>query len=142
MTKQELQAKLDELNVKYDKRWGVKRLEALLPVEEERVSEEKIEKVVDEILKKDKLTLDEVLGETKRVDGDGAVTKSGILIPSEALMKIPRTPYEWRAECASDRCIVFKKHNNRDFKVREYTKEAHGEDFAKLAQQIVDKNNK
>ena len=141
MSRDELKAKLDELGIKYDKRWGVKKLTDALPKEKER-TEEELKNIHDSISGKDLPTVDEILAPTQRADGN-AVTPAGIIIPKEVLVKLKRTKYQFVVHCTQESCSVSKvsPRGKKEF-VRVYSERHHGKDFAKLAAQFANKNNK
>lgn len=156
MTKQEVMEKLDEAGVKYDKRLKVENLEKLLPTgldnEKDLQSEnkpdtlsEEVEKAITEsIMQTSKVEFEKTLSQSERTD-DGAETKSGIIIPQTALIAYRGIKWVYYADHYSDKSVVIRKQYPESPKyeeIRTYTLEIHGENFKKLAEQFVDKNNR
>ena len=147
MSKEELQAKLDKAGIEYDKRFGEKRLQALLeehvPVEKKAdepvYSEAKI-KAVEEKLS-DAPIVEDLYEITTPVE-DGRVTKGGIFIPGEVMRGMAKTGWVYVMDCTSSACNVYKGYNGRREFVRTYSTTDQGENFKALAQQFVDKNNR
>jgi len=141
--KQEIQEALDKLGIEYSNRWGEKRLQELLDVhtapESAIMNTDNIE---SEILGLEKPTVDEILEKSVQTP-DGRKLDSGIIIPVSVLRELNRTKYFYHVVKSSDRAVVYKVDpKNKESEVRAYEPGLHGDNFAELAQQFVDKNNK
>lgn len=142
MSKQELQAKLDGMNVKYDKRWGESRLQALISEQTPEITTEQIKQHVENLTDDKSVPTEELYKETK-VNSDGdRETKSGIIIPRKALAQMSKTRWHYTTDERTDAVDVKKVYNKNVQFVRTYTKERHGEDYRKLAKMFADKNNR
>ena len=142
MSKEELKAKLDEAGVKYDGRWGEKKLAELLPKEPE-YTEEVIENIADAIVGKDKKPADVILSEiTTRPDGERQ-TKSGIIVPTEATKTIRKTQWTYFGRESEGAITVFRKaQNGYQEEIRTYSLERHGDKYLELSAGFVDKRNR
>lgn len=133
MSKLELQQKLDTFGIEYDKRWGEKKLQALV--------DSKVEKNVIEAVTTEAPTTDDILDSTKRTK-DGAETKSGLIIPFSALKNMEKTRYVHVARSTSTEVEIYKVDRQKKEKyVRTYSKEVHGKDFMQLAEAFLKKVN-
>lgn len=136
MTIDELRAKLDEKGVKYDKRWGIRKLEEALAAVP-TYSEVQIKAIVDEVSGKNEKPIEVILENVTR-DVDGIRTEAGIMIPEEVLAARRPTPWTYRLDRKSDSCAVYKfAENGYSVFVREYTRSVHGDGFAELAERFL-----
>ena len=158
MNKSELQAKLDEKGIKYDKRWKAEKLQELLeaspvapatspaaPVADQETkktyTEEELKNIADEVSGKNIPTTDEMLSMTQRPDGV-VVSKHGIIIPPEVMAKIPKTQYRYFADHSSEKSGVYRVNPRGQTElVRVYSLSEHGEGFKELANGFVEKKN-
>lgn len=151
MNKEELRAKLDELGVKYDKRWGEKKLEAALeasktPVEvveepKEEYTPEEVQNIADAIMEKEKPPA-EVAFKNVGKTLDGRWTTNGIVIPGSALAGIRKVQWTYWADISLEEAQVGRTApNGYEEDIRLYSKTRHGDNFVELAKQFVDKNN-
>ena len=144
-----MQKQLDDLNVSYDKRWGIEKLQGILaemnpmpsPAPEKQAEEQvktKEEVAVAEITHKSPTT-DDIIDGGERTD-EGVTTKGGIFIPTQVLASMGKTTYKYKAECNDEKCSVYKidARGSEQF-VREYNIHLHGERFEQLAIQFCKK---
>lgn len=157
MTKQEVMEKLDALVIPFDRRLKVESLIRLLPPEaldkpkdlqaENKpvtINLEKEKAIEESIMGASKVELEKSIATSERTD-DGAVTQSGIIIPQTVLTSYQSLKWVYYADHYADRSVVIKKPYSTSpntEEVRTYTLEIHGENFKKLAEQFVDKNNR
>jgi len=156
MTKQEVMEKLDEAGVKYDKRFKLENLVKLLPETLDKVKDlqakhkpatittEQEEAIKASLLGEAKVSLEKSIATGARTD-DGVLTKAGIIIPQTVLSSYQSLKWVYYADHYSDKSVVIKKPypgSPKIEEVRTYSLEIHGENFKKLAEQFVDKNNK
>lgn len=167
MTKQELQEKLTEMGVEYSKRLGEKKLQELYDsilanapsaevevegentvtestdktVEHPQYTEEQIKRVEDELMGRSLPPIEETLKMTVRDYGE-VTTEHGLIIPPEVLTHYAKTEWEYMGEVMADKVVVTRLTRGRREFVREYTRSLHGERFADLAKQFIDKKNK
>jgi hypothetical protein len=153
MNKQELQTKLDELGIIYDKRWGVPKLEALLPQEDKplladepivsipKYSEEELAHIERAVSKADEKPMDVFLTETQKIMGE-VTTPSGILIPADVLANFVKSQWYYSVQEGREFAKVFRcTKKGYTEQVREYNLQDHGQRFLQLAREFVDKNN-
>ena len=155
MTRQEVMEKLDALVIPYDRRLKVESLIRLLPPEaidkpKDLQAENKpvtidVEKAIEEgIMGAAKVGLEKSIATGTR-DDDGITTKTGIIIPQTVLNGYQKLKWVYYADHYADKSVVIKKPyatSPKTEEVRTYTLEIHGENFKKLAEQFVDKNNR
>lgn len=141
MTKEELQQALVAKGIVFDKRWSVKTLQTKLD-ELSTPSEVLIETAKESILGTDVPTIEEIVEGSVQVD-EGRKLKSGLILPTSALMSLRPTVEIYRVSATSDAARVYKlpRSGQEEF-VREYTAEIHGENFLALAEQFAKKFNK
>jgi hypothetical protein len=136
MKRPELMQELKKRNISFTVNMKNVELQELLDN-----SEKMIKIVKDDILGKDKMTVDELTEGAQRTE-DGIKRKSGVIIPHEVLSKLSRTKFQYVADCTSEACQVKKiDHRGKEHDVRVYSKVRHGENFKDLAIMFVDKNN-
>lgn len=144
MNKEQLQAHLTGLNIPFDKRWGVEKLEKLLPITTEQpfnYTDEQIDEIAKEVSGQNTPTFDEMkkqVGLTKTFGGE-LQTQSGLIVPPEALAHLHKTVYNYQGEHTDTSVRVYKvdQRGNKEF-IREYSLDIHGKDYAKLAKQFTD----
>lgn len=155
MTRQEVMDKLDALVIPFDRRLKVESLIRLLPPEaldkpKDLQAENKpvtidVEKAIEEgIMGASKVGLEKSIATGTR-DDEGITTKTGIIIPQTVLTGYQKLKWVYYADHYSDKSVVIKKPyatSSKTEEVRTYTLEIHGENFKKLSEQFVDKNNR
>lgn len=144
--KQQLYDKLDSVGVKYDKRWSVARLEALVPREEPineelKYTEEEIQRIARSVSKADEKPIEVVLAEMTINDLGDVRTPSGLIVPGKALVNLRKSIWEYYFKESADACVVYKRHKNYTEEVRTYSRLRHGDNFKALAKMFTDKNN-
>jgi len=148
MTKEDVQGKLDERGIKYDGRLKLSKLLEVLDQSESEYKQEysdvSIKNIAQSIID-DKKTKDDGLEclqkITVREDGE-MKTPSGIIVPSSVVARHTKVICRFFMECSSSKCIVNKEWPSGKVEfVREYSSEAHGNDFKELAIGFVKKFN-
>lgn len=140
MSKEELRAQLDAAGIEYDKRFGEKKLAALLPQVPE-YSEEEIKNIERAVSKEDEKPLEVVLAEqTSKIMGE-VVTPSGIVVPAKVIAGLQKSIWHYEVSHGQDRSLVVRYHKKYSEDVRVYSRDIHGERFKELAEQFVRKNN-
>ena len=149
MNKAELQAKLDEAGVKYDKRWAEKKLQEawdaldkafpLVEVSPPAYTEEEI-KNIEKVITGDTL-IEDTLKMTVRMDGE-VTTLNGLIIPPEVLTHYQKANWYYYAEQTAEKCAILRTVNGHTEFVREFSREVHKDGYKQLAAQFIAKNNK
>ena len=142
MQKEEIKAKLEKAGIEYDGRWGIDKLEALLPTQPEK-TEEEIKNIEKSITKIGQKPPDMILEElTTRPDGERQ-TKNGILVPSQVTTGIKRTKWEWFGDEYPSKTVVIKiSPQGYQEEVRTYDEPGQGPNFRELARGFIDKRNR
>jgi len=144
--KQPLYDKLDSLGIEYDKRWGIAKLEALIPseavIEPPTYTEEEIQKIAESVSKVNEKPVEVVLAEMTVNDMGDVQTPSGVIVPGQVLANLRKSIWEYYFKESADACVVYKSHKNYKEEIRTYSRSKHGDNYKALAQMFVDKNNK
>ncbi len=120
--KEVLFSQLEERGIKFDKRWGVARLEAALEVVEEVV---------------------EAIEEPRPI-----LSNEGSIVDKKPIVPAKDQAWAYIHDCDGDICSVFRRrcrggivYTEGSEHIRDYSLEAHGDGHCALAEGFVIKNN-